>query len=271
MAGGARLRDDRPLPASVPCLPEGWPKWGEIVILSPHSDDAAFSVAGHMFHLSGAGKEFCLLTCFSISAFTQSAAHGNASSTTELRKREDSGYAGVIGPRCRAAWLDLPDAPLRGYNLRQVCHSDEFTAEDRIVADGLKDLLNGILPRGSVVFAPLGIGGHIDHRLVHDAAVELAKLERFPMVFYEDMPYAAACEESEISRRILALESRLNGSLACSRYETPRLLDIRRSAASCYPSQVRPETLHKIFNADPPLARYTYERVWQLRRTKESI
>jgi LmbE family N-acetylglucosaminyl deacetylase len=272
MAGNARLRGDMPLPAAVPRLPEGWPKWTEIVIFSPHSDDAAFSVAGHMFHLSGAGKEFCLLTCFSISAFTQSAAHGDAGSTTELRKREDSSYAGTLGPRCKAAWLDLPDAPLRGYNLREVCQAGEFTAEERILACRLRDhLLSGILPRGSVVFAPLGIGGHIDHRLVHEAAVELAKLECFPVVFYEDMPYAAACQESEISRRILALESRLKGSLACSRYETPRLLDIRRSAASCYPSQVRPETLHKIFNADPPIARYTYERVWRLRRTKESI
>lgn len=272
MAGDALLREDRPLPTAVPGLPEGWPKWKEIVILSPHSDDAAFSVAGHMFHLSGAGKESCLLTCFSMSAFTQSAAHGDASSTTELRKREDSGYAGALGPRCKAAWLDLPDAPLRGYDLREVCHSGEFTAEERILACRLKDrLLNGFLPRGSAVFAPLGIGGHIDHRLVHEAAVELAKLGRFSMVFYEDMPYAAACKESEISRRILALESRLNGSLACSRYETSRLLDIRRSAASCYPSQVRPETLHKIFNADPLIGHYTYERVWQPRWTKESI
>lgn len=251
-------------------LPQDWQKWPGIAVLSPHSDDAAFSVAGHLFHLSGFGKEVCLLTCFSRSVFTQAGTFGEINRTTELRKQEDARYAATLGSGCTAAWLDLDDAPLRGYALREICHTREFTGEERALAGRLERLfLSRAISPGSAVFAPLGIGSHIDHRIVHEAAAALAQSSRFHMVFYEDMPYSAGCQESEIQRRIGLLEQKLNGSLLSSRCKTRGLLDLRRSAASCYPSQVRPEILQRIFDASPPPARYGYERVWQLRRRSE--
>jgi 2'-N-acetylparomamine deacetylase / 2'''-acetyl-6'''-hydroxyneomycin deacetylase len=251
-------------------LPEDWQKWPEIAVLSPHSDDAAFSVAGHLFYLSSFGKKVSLLTCFSRSMFTQAGALGDANSTTELRKQEDARYAATLGAGCSAAWFDLDDAPLRGYMLREVCHAREFTREERALAGRLEHLFLSLsVSPGSAVLAPLGIGSHIDHRIVHQAAAALAQSRRFRMVFYEDMPYSAGCQENEIQRRVGLLEQKLKGSLLPSRCETHGLLDLRRAAASCYPSQVRPEVLQGIFNASPPPARYAYERVWQLRRRSE--
>src|SRR5262249_26817718 len=42
---------------------------------------------------------------------------------------------------------------------------------------------------GALFYAPLGIGGHVDHQLVHRAAVR--GIEPHRVGFYEDFPYAA--------------------------------------------------------------------------------
>lgn len=205
-----------------------------------------------------------LLTCFSRSAFSQKATCGDTDVTTALRKQEDVRYASSLGPVCRPAWLDLPDAPLRGHALRNVCEAREMTPEEHSLARRLRDrLLSDWIPRGAAVFAPLAIGGHIDHRILHEAAAAIAVSGFFQVVFYEDMPYSSACEEREIVARIIALQRRLNSTFLPSRCQTRSLLAIKKSAASCYPSQVRPEILQKVFDANPPLDSYMHERVWQ--------
>jgi hypothetical protein len=40
-----------------------------------------------------------------------------------------------------------------------------------------------------VIYAPLGVGRHVDHQIVHAAARSLLALG-FQVVFYEDYPYA---------------------------------------------------------------------------------
>ena len=42
----------------------------------------------------------------------------------------------------------------------------------------------------TVYYAPLGVGGHVDHRLVRDAALALAR-QGASVLFYEDFPYVA--------------------------------------------------------------------------------
>ena len=58
------------------------------------------------------------------------------------------------------------------------------------------------------VFLPLGVGGHVDHRLCHDFSAEL-NAANYPVYFYEDFPYAATA--GALERRLiedgLALES----------------------------------------------------------------
>ena len=43
---------------------------------------------------------------------------------------------------------------------------------------------------GAVFYAPLGVGGHVDHKIVRAGAVALAGLGS-TVLFYEDFPYAA--------------------------------------------------------------------------------
>jgi LmbE family N-acetylglucosaminyl deacetylase len=91
--------------------------------------------------------------------------------------------------------LDLPEALLRGHAM-----ADVFSA----TPDGRDAEVIGVIGEKVAALArehglahwylPLGIGGHVDHRIARDAA--LAALERVGtkashLHFYEDLPYAA--------------------------------------------------------------------------------
>jgi LmbE family N-acetylglucosaminyl deacetylase len=111
------------------------------------------------------------------------------------RRVEDERYAYFA--EASIVFLDLPDAVFRGYE-----------GDDQLLGAPLEgdvrpfELLRQEIDRlePQQVYLPLGIGGHVDHRLCRDAGVELlASATRWVMpgpeyagtvVFYEDFPYA---------------------------------------------------------------------------------
>ena len=54
------------------------------------------------------------------------------------------------------------------------------------VTVSLTELAEQLGSDGTVVFAPLAIGRHVDHIITRDAAARL----RFPVVYYSDFPYS---------------------------------------------------------------------------------
>jgi LmbE family N-acetylglucosaminyl deacetylase len=50
-----------------------------------------------------------------------------------------------------------------------------------------------------VVFAPCGLGGHVDHRIVRSAAEALDQIE---VLYYEDVPYCASLPLAELDRQL---------------------------------------------------------------------
>jgi LmbE family N-acetylglucosaminyl deacetylase len=80
------------------------------------------------------------------------------------------------------------------------------------------------------VFAPLALGGHVDHRITHAAVKRLASaLPQTKFHYYEDLPYAigdAACGERMKGMR----------SYICTRVDGPLQ---KYAAMACYTSQVK--------------------------------
>ena len=118
-----------------------------------------------------------------------------AADATTMRKAEDERWAYFA--EAALVDLDLPDAVHRGYEgddqLLGLPFDDDHAPDDILRREILR-----LEPQQ--VYFPLGVGGHVDHRLCRDAAIELLNDEEgwvMPapdmasmMSFYEDFPYA---------------------------------------------------------------------------------
>jgi LmbE family N-acetylglucosaminyl deacetylase len=121
---------------------------------------------------------------------------GAAAGDVMARRRiEDERYAYFA--EASIVFLDLPDAVFRGYE-----DDEQLLAAPRADDQAPFDLLRQEIVRlePQKVYLPLGVGGHVDHRLCREAGLQLlGESRRWVMpgpeyagtvVFYEDFPYA---------------------------------------------------------------------------------
>lgn len=173
-----------------------------IVVVAPHSDDAAFSVGGL---LSEIGDRGIVVTLFSRSGFTaRDGLEGDPDRVTMVRMREDREFTSAI--RARLECCSLPEAALRhpgGFEDVFMASSDwsRLVAEENPdVLRAIDTALDGVLERHrpSLVLLPLGLGFHRDHLLALHLGAEAARRWDVGVAAYEDLPYAAELTESEI-------------------------------------------------------------------------
>ena len=166
------------------------------LFLSPHLDDAVFSCGGLLALLADRGWRTVLATAFTRSvvpatgfALACQLDKGLAPDVDymALRREEDRVAAGVLGV-AELRWLDLLEAPHRGYSsapaLFGAIHPDDTVAGPLAAAFAA-------LARecdADVVLAPQGLGNHVDHQQVIHAALRCFPRER--LAFYRDTPYA---------------------------------------------------------------------------------
>ena len=102
-----------------------------------------------------------------------------------LRREEDRTAAALLGAEPR--WLDLPEAPHRGYGSAPALFGPVVDGDHvwRPVADAVAVLLEELRP--AAVFAPQGLGNHVDHRQVIRAA--LHAVPPGLLGFWRDTPY----------------------------------------------------------------------------------
>ena len=168
------------------------------LFVSPHLDDVAFSCAGTLASLRRAGWRVAVATVFTRSvpnptgfALACQLDKGLAADIDylALRRGEDARFGQVLGVD-HLAWLDLPEAPHRGYtsapDLFGGVHPD-----DRIIPtilDRLTPLIRDLQP--GWIFGPQSIGNHADHRQVVRALLG-APWSPIPIAWYRDLPYAS--------------------------------------------------------------------------------
>lgn len=148
-----------------------------IYYLSPHADDVAFSCAGSVFSDVAAGRKVTLITAFI------SGRHA------EQRRAEDEKAAAMLG--CDYKFLDLPDAPDRPEIRGALDIFMPFGQKHLGITNEVMERLLWHVKAPAEVRAPIAAGGHIDHRIVHEAAralvYQLGKAVR--LSYYEDLPY----------------------------------------------------------------------------------
>ena len=163
-----------------------------VVILSPHFDDACFSLGGFIKAL-GHG---ILINIFTRGGYVAQPDLAKAGIPVDgvyfIRNSEDREFARTCG--LHRYDLECEEPHLRGRRPSEIAAglSDDIAqAEEKLLP-----LLLALAAEESAkpaLFAPLGIGRHVNHRAV--AALVMKNLPRlrdaFDLHFYEDLPYAS--------------------------------------------------------------------------------
>ena len=214
-----------------------------ILIVSPHRDDAAFSLTLSIDAWLHAGHAVTVMNCFTRSTYAPFAdalsVHPNDLLTfvTALRQREDESWRKQRQTKgLRFHDLHLKDAPLRfRCPLEEICIRPVDASDKAFVR--IHRAMNET-PYDALVL-PLALGGHVDHRTARDAAMQIGHK---PFAFYEDLPYAAwSAVTPTIEREAQVLADANSAALTpmfADRLEPHAAVAQKLRAALCYDSQI---------------------------------
>lgn len=147
-----------------------------ILVLSPHLDDAVLSAWSVITDV----RDVAVVNVFAGVPEPGPAPRwdllaGARDSSVHMQDRLDEDRAALALAGRSAVYLPFLDRHYRT--------GDPGTAE-------LASAIGAALPAASMVHAPAGIGGHVDHLLVRDVAIDLSHRLRLPLSLYAELPYA---------------------------------------------------------------------------------
>lgn len=174
-----------------------------LICLSPHPDDAQLALGGLLGRFGGR-----VVDVFSHETWTRRPYYQSRPAlASRLLLEEERVACGVLGVELtvlgqvdaadRAAWRE-------GYFLEphavDAARATEPELFERVTADLAAEVAGGHL-----VLVPLAVGGHVDHVLTRQAALELITrktLEPERVAFYEDMPYSLFADAAAEAGRL---------------------------------------------------------------------
>ncbi|MEM6529464.1 MAG: PIG-L family deacetylase [Chloroflexota bacterium] len=180
------------------------------VFLSPHYDDAVYSCGGTIHQLVQRGEDVLIITVMGgyppdplpdtpiVRDLHQRWAAGE--NPIDEREQEDYAAAAILGTG--TTHMSIADCVYRTSAEGTPLYPDENSLWHNIHPDdpALLRLQNALNASAGVTFyVPLGAGGHVDHLIVRNWALNVARRgEAGRLLFYEDLPYN---EDPEAVRR----------------------------------------------------------------------
>lgn len=235
-----------------------------LCILSPHPDDAVFSLGLALQTWYARGLPLSVVTVYTRSVYAprRPSARGSIAKVSAVRAHEDREAFRRIGPQIANRDLRRQDAPVR-----LSCPTERVFAFHEQVADEAEvRKLTPILQRrlrNSLVLAPLGLGDHIDHATVRNAALAAAgQTTTGParLGFYEDLPYADWTPAASLHETVAVCESVLHTRLTPAIVRNKGAVPSKRQLAQTYSSQIDPREAQRI--ARYSLRYHGGERIW---------
>ena len=213
------------------------------LFVSPHLDDAVFSAGGTLAWLAREPDwKITVWTVFTASvpdprgfALRCQTDKGIPAGVDymALRRAEDHVAATLLGTNLDD-WRHGPfaEAPHRGYDSPAALFAGERPGDDvwRNVAGELRGLADALRP--DLVFAPQGLGSHVDHLQVIRAVLAVDELAARTL-WWRDTPYAI--RELDVGPSALLPASLGERSVALP----PDVFKMKARSASAYTSQVR--------------------------------
>lgn len=206
------------------------------LLISPHLDDAVFSCGASVALLIERGWDLCVATAFTKSrhpaagfALENQRDKGLADDVDYMALRRDEDAEALTRLGAEARHLDLPEAPMRGYETADALFGDYLATDhiDPALQDAIDDLIEELRP--NLLMGPSALGGHVDHRRVLDALFETTG--DHATAFWRDVPYV-------IRHPHAALDTRL-GVLDEFAVTVDGALDRKVEAAALYVSQLQ--------------------------------
>lgn len=185
------------------------------LFVSPHLDDAIFSAGGIMYELNKSGNKITVLNVFtkvpttkpslSANAFIKQCGYKSANELYAQRAIEDNDALKQVGANIinanftEALWREkskssklgefIPEFNLIYPTYRWHIKRGEVKTEDKNTINELSMLITNLdnNEHFDIIFAPAGVGNHIDHLVVKKAVEEIKNKN---VIFWEDYPYA---------------------------------------------------------------------------------
>ncbi len=226
------------------------------LVLEPHADDAALSIGGRILATARApDTRVTILTVAPHSTFTRDWYDGvqrlDADAVTRLRTTESRRAAAILG--AQHAVMDEAEATVR-FAPSAAWQADfprvsaafsaffgalPFAEDVRAWAERIGAQLDHHAP--DALWIPLGVGEHVDHRLVRDAALTALGARaregrpKIEVLLYEDLPYAH--HDPEHAARVLATLEAAGARLEPTVLDLGATLALKQDAVAAYASQ----------------------------------
>ncbi|AKB33655.1 hypothetical protein MSSIH_2965 [Methanosarcina siciliae HI350] len=177
------------------------------ILISPHSDDIAYSLGGALLK-NYFEKPISLLTVFTKSNFSPRLKLNNPDEITRRRNLEDLEFTKKIGIQYNS--FHFPEPPLRG----KTTHADIFESQDPCSDPIYKEVYLSLLefikqfPNASVI-SPMSLGDNIDHQIVSKACFSICQENNIDVSFYEDVPYASLLTLRQIENKAFEISHHL--------------------------------------------------------------
>ena len=161
-----------------------------LIVVSPHLDDAALSCGGEVAARVARGERVLCLTVFSGGEGPAVSAGKGFEAFADMASRRGEDERAMARLGCEHRWLGFDEAVARDrrYTSPLRLISRPLPA-DAPLAARLTDLLRAAADRSPAaeLFFPLGVGGHVDHRILFEVS---RALDPRRVRYYEEIPYA---------------------------------------------------------------------------------
>jgi LmbE family N-acetylglucosaminyl deacetylase len=227
------------------------------IYLSPHRDDAAFSLGGLIARAPGGTLVNIFTRCeFTAVPVDVPAGTTRADTVSAIRAAEDARF--IVRSGLEERNLGLEEPSLRGG--KAFTDSAPRASDLEMLRAPLTAVLDELLAAGPrPIYCPAGIGGHVDHLLTCSVALEWARARGQVglLRFYEDLPYAR-----KRSKRAKGLR-RLKHEVAMPMRRTAWPVgDEKLAALALYVSQHRSPPALSEFRPAAFWPRSAHEAVW---------
>ncbi len=241
----------------------------KVLILSPHCDDVPLSLGGSLAN-ELIGNDITVIVVFSKSAYTlEERGNANVEITSRIRKNEEKLAARKLGYKVQ--FLDFEEPLVRPgiKRFEEICNPSNIPVKDAVWPDVRNKIFQVLSHFEGILITPLGIGNHIDHRIVFTAVREFInehheQNQLYP-AFYEDLPYFT--DRKKIRTGIQSILTSINSDFQEYFFRSSGI-DQKLDVLKAYVSQINEHHLNIIYEY---WQKYKGEYIWVSKRTREAF